>query len=144
MIKFTLVCERGHEFESWFPDGADFDAQARRGLVQCPDCDSRKIDKALMTPAVVGRRRADEPAQPVALIDDKQRNLRAAVTQLRRDIEAHTDDVGAKFPEVARAMHAGDEPTRAIRGRATVGEAQALLEDGVGVMPIPMLPDEAN
>ncbi|MGO9741268.1 MAG: DUF1178 family protein [Roseiarcus sp.] len=144
MIKFTLVCERGHEFESWFPYGEDFDAQERRGLVQCPDCDSRKVHKALMTPAVVGGRRADEPAQAVVLLDGKQRELRAAVTQIRRDIEAHTDDVGAKFPEVARAMHAGDEPHRAIRGRATVSEARALVEEGVGVMPIPILPDEAN
>ena len=144
MIKFTLACERGHEFESWFPDGADFEAQARRGLVQCPDCDSRKIHKALMTPALVGGRRAEEPDQPVALIDDKQRELRAALSKLRLDIEAHTDDVGARFPEIARAMHVGDEPSRAIRGRATAGEARALIEEGVGVLPIPPLPDEAN
>ncbi len=83
-----------------------------------------------MTPAVVGGRRADEPAQPVVLLDGKQRELRAAVTQLRRDIEAHADDVGAKFPEVARAAPAGDEPHRAIRGRATVSEARAPSRRG--------------
>ena len=149
MIKFALACERGHEFESWFPDGAAFETQARRGLVQCPECDSRKIAKAPMAPAVLGKRRAEpqdspEPTRQVALIDEKQRELRAALTELRRKIEANTVDVGAKFPDVARAIHAGDEPERAIRGRATLAEAKALLEEGVGVLPLPMLPEEAN
>ena len=66
------------------------------------------------------------------------------MVELRKKIEANTDDVGEKFPEVARAMHAGDEPERAIRGRASVNEAKALIEEGIGVVPLPTLPDEAN
>ena len=102
-----------------------------------------------MAPAVlVGRRsrRPEKPSetQPVALLDEKQLELRAALSALRREIEARTDDVGPRFPEVARAIHSGDEPERAIRGRATIAEARALVEEGVGVMPLPMLPDEAN
>jgi hypothetical protein len=146
MIKFSLACERGHGFESWFPDGESFETQARRGLVQCAVCDSVKIRKALMAPAVHGTRRAEviEVEKPVALIDDKQRELRAAIVELKRKIEANTDDVGGRFPEVARAIHAGDEPERAIRGRASLDEARALIEDGIGVLPIPMAPDEVN
>jgi len=147
MIKFTLACEREHEFESWFPDGAAYESQTRRGLVVCPECNSQQVRKAPMSPAVMGARRperGEEPSRPVALLDEKQVELRAAVGALRRAIEAQTDDVGQKFPEVARAIHAGDEPERAIRGRATLAEARALLEEGVGVMPLPMLPDEAN
>jgi hypothetical protein len=149
MIKFSLACERGHGFESWFPDGESFETQARRGLVQCAVCDSVKVRKALMAPAVHGTRRAEAaptPAQPqpVALIDDTQRELRAAITELKRKIEANTVDVGVRFPEVARAIHSGDEPERAIRGRASLDEARALLEDGIQVMPIPMAPDEVN
>ena len=154
MIKFALSCERGHEFESWFPDGADYESQTRRGLVLCPDCESKQVRKAPMSPAVLGGRRgertapaaSDEPAAtaPVVLLDEKQRDLRAALGAFRRMIESNTVDVGPKFPEVARAIHAGDEPERAIRGRATAAEARALLEEGVGVLPLPMLPDEAN
>ena len=148
MIKFALACERGHDFEGWFPDGASYEAQARRGLVQCPDCDSRRVAKAPMAPAVHGGRRAApaDPAAtvPIALIDEKQRELRAAMLVMRKVIEAHTEDVGGKFPEVARAIHLGDEPERAIRGRATLAEAKALIEDGVGVLPLPIGPDEAN
>ncbi len=146
MIKFSLACERGHAFESWFADGDSFDTQARRGLVQCAFCDSVRVKKALMAPAVHGTRRAEpaEAEKPVALIDDNQRELRTAIIELKRKIEANTDDVGGRFPEVARAMHVGDEPERAIRGRATMEEARSLIEDGIGVLPIPVAPDEVN
>jgi hypothetical protein len=148
MIKFALRCERGHAFESWFPDGASYEAQARRGLVQCPDCDSRRVAKAPMAPAVHGGHRAERAdpgaTAPVALIDEKQREFRAAMVAMRKRIEAHTEDVGGKFPDLARAIHIGDEPERAIRGVATLAEAKALIEEGVGVMPLPFAPEEAN
>jgi hypothetical protein len=145
MIKFTLACEREHEFESWFPDNAAYEEQARRGFVVCPECNSHRVAKAPMAPAVLTHRRAnpDEP-RPVALLDAKAQALREAMTALRREIEARTDDVGAEFPTVARAIHAGDEPERAIRGKANFGEVKALLEEGVRIAPVPMLPDEAN
>jgi hypothetical protein len=50
MIRYALVCDQRHEFESWFTNSAAFDEQAARGLVACPICDSIKIEKALMTP----------------------------------------------------------------------------------------------
>ena len=149
MIKFALGCERGHEFESWFPDGAAFETQARRGLVQCPHCDSTRIAKAPMAPAVLSARRPEragpaEETKPVVLFDDKQREMRAALIALRRAIDANTDDVGVKFPEIARAIHLGDAPERAIRGRASPAEAKALVEEGIGVLPLPPLPGDAN
>lgn len=149
MIKFTLSCERGHEFESWFPDGEAYETQARRGLVQCSDCDSRRVVKAPMAPAIIGGprpepARAAEGTKPVALLDDKHRELRSALVALRRAIDAQTDDVGLKFPEIARAIHDGEAPERAIRGRASAAEARALVEEGIGVMPLPPLPEETN
>lgn len=148
MIKYALACDRGHEFESWFPGAAAYDQQARRGLVACPECGSNKVAKAIMAPAVVGAARPkappDDAPAPVALLDKRQRALRDAVRALRSEIEANTDDVGRKFAEVARAMHAGETPERAIRGQATTGEVEALLEEGVGVLPIPSAPEEFN
>ncbi|RBP04181.1 hypothetical protein DFR50_14054 [Roseiarcus fermentans] len=144
MIRYALGCAGGHEFDSWFPDSAAYETQRLRGLVACPECGSTAVDKAIMAPAVVGGDRAAPETSAVALLDDRRRSLRAMAAHLRREIEANTDDVGAKFPEVARAIHAGDEPERAIRGRATPEEARALIEEGVGVMPIPALADEMN
>jgi hypothetical protein len=136
MIKFSLSCDRGHEFESWFPDGASFDEQARRGFVTCPHCNSAHVSKAPMAPAIVSRERP--------LIDEKAKAIREAMVALRREIEKRTDDVGEAFPQVARAIHAGEAPERAIRGQANIGEVKALLEEGVPVAPVPLLPDEAN
>ena len=141
MIKFSLNCDSGHEFESWFPDSASYEEQARRGFVTCPTCNSHRVAKAPMAPAVLSRR---GETQPVALIDEKAKALREAMTALRREIEAKTDDVGAEFPSVARAIHAGETPERAIRGQANLVEVKALIEEGVRIAPIPMLPDEAN
>jgi hypothetical protein len=149
MIKYALSCDKAHSFESWFPDSDSYDAQARRGLIACPDCGSTRVSKAMMAPAIVSGQKAQKPrhegaAAPVALLDERQQRLREMARHLRQEIIANTDDVGAKFPEEARAIHDGDAPARSIRGQATPEEARALIEDGVGVLPLPFLPDEFN
>jgi hypothetical protein len=144
MIKYALGCAEGHAFDSWFPDSAAYDKQRKRGFVACPECGSTRVDKAIMAPAVVGGDRATVQAVPELVVDDRRRQAREFFVRMRREIEANTDDVGAKFPDVARAIHFGDEPERAIRGRASLAEAKSLLEDGVAVMPLPMLADELN
>ena len=144
MIKYALGCAEGHAFESWFPDSAAYDKQRKRGFVACPECGSTRVDKAIMAPAVVGGDRATVQTVPELVVDDRRRQAREFFLRMRREIEANTDDVGAKFPDMARAIHFGDEPERAIRGRASLAEAKSLLEDGVAVMPLPMLEDELN
>ena len=148
MIKYALSCENAHSFESWFPSSESYDVQARRGLIACPDCGSARVSKAIMAPAIVGgekrHKRQDAPAAPVALLDERQQRLREVARQLRQEIIANSDDVGAKFPEEARAIHEGEAPARSIRGQATAEEARALIEEGVGVVPLPFAPEEFN
>jgi hypothetical protein len=144
MIKYALACAGGHAFESWFPDSAAYDKQRKRGFVACPECGSTRVDKAIMAPAVVGGERASPEESPRLVADDRRRQKREFFLRMRREIEANTDDVGARFPQVARAIHLGEEPERAIRGRASLAEAKSLLEDGVSVLPLPTLEDELN
>ena len=148
MIKFALVCPAGHEFESWFSDGAAFDTQAKRGFVQCPTCGSRHVGKAVMAPAVVTRAAtaADSaPAvQPMALLDERARELRAMIRAVRERMMTEAEDVGAGFAAEARRIHEGDATERPIYGQASIADARALLEDGIGVLPIPVLPDDHN
>ena len=144
MIKYALGCVEGHTFESWFPDSAAYDVQCKRGLIACPECGSTRVQKAIMAPAVMSAERAAVEAPAGVLEDGRRRHVRDLAARMRREIEANTDDVGAKFPRVARAIHFGEEPPRAIRGRASLAEAKALIEDGVEVMPLPMLEDELN
>ncbi len=151
MIKYTLACDSGHSFESWFSDSRAYETQTKRGLIACPFCASIRVSKAIMAPAVLGANkdrapaaREPQPAAPIALLDERQQRLREFARHVRQEIIANTDDVGAKFPEEARAIHEGDKPARSIRGQATAEEARALIEDGVGVLPLPFLPDEFN
>jgi hypothetical protein len=144
MIKFSLVCGAGHEFESWFRNGAEFDRQAKRGLIVCPHCDSSAVSKAIMAPRLARSDAEPQPQPNVALIDEKEKLLRAAIRQLRQKIEAQSDDVGREFPDEARRMHRGDTPQRSIRGQASLEDARALIEDGIDVMPLPSLPEDRN
>ena len=143
MIKYALGCEGGHAFESWFPDSASYEKQLRRGLVACPECGSTRVDKAIMAPSIVGAR-AEAPSGAPAEPLPEARKMRAALAELRREIEARTDDVGEKFPDVARAMHVGDAEERPIRGRASLEQAKSLIEDGIDVHPLPAAADELN
>ena len=144
MIKYALACAEGHAFESWFPDSLGYDKQRKRGFVACPECGSTRVDKAIMAPAIVGGERASSDQPRGIIVDDRRRQTREFMVRMRREIEANTDDVGARFPQVARAIHLGDEPERAIRGRASLAEAKSLWEDGVRVLPLPTLEDELN
>jgi len=132
MIKFALKCDCKAEFESWFPSGASYDSQARDGLIACPRCGSRKVEKAPMAPAVVAR------------AEISRAEVRDTMRAFRRHVEANTKDVGAEFPQQARDMHLGLTPEAPIRGIASREEAKALIDEGVPVMPVPRVPEDVN
>ena len=161
MIRYTLLCAGGHAFESWFRDSAAYEQIASTGEVACPTCGSTAVRKALMTPSVVtGRTRQAtaapaEPAtspvpdpgpaadpHPVALMDERARHLRAMMREVHRRVTATADNVGRAFAAEARAIHDGDAPARSIYGEASRREVAALLDDGIPLLPMPVLPDD--
>jgi len=153
MIKYTLACEHGHSFESWFQDSAAYDKQAKRGLVTCPGCGSAKVDKAIMAPRLGGTRKGKKLAvevpaaperSPVAMLSPQENEIRAKLKELKEHLTKNADNVGAKFPEQARKMHYGEIEHRSIYGEASTDEAKALAEEGIEFHPLPVLPDEHN
>lgn len=150
MIRYSLVCEAGHGFESWFPSSDSYDTQIERGLVTCPVCDTAKVGKALMVPNVARTDRGREPAAPangeapVTMIAEPERQMRAMLRALREHVMANAEHVGARFPEEARRIHYGEAEGRSIYGEATPAEARALVEEGIEVAAIPILPDDRN
>ena len=161
MIRYALICENAHEFDSWFANSGAFDLQSEHGLVVCPTCDSVHVTKAIMSPRVSRSDRAlpalpapeapaaeaPKPAEekhPVALLDEKHAALRNMIREVHAKIMETTVDVGPRFPEEARRIHESEAPETPIRGQASREEAFALLEEGIGIMPIPVLPDERN
>ena len=156
MIRYTLRCERGHAFESWFQTSSAYDSQVKRKLVTCPACGSARVEKAIMAPQIVSKKGRDSavpaPASPAdvtipsstPLMMAQERELRAKLRELRDHIVKNADNVGERFPNEARKMHYGDIEHRPIYGEASPDEARSLIEEGVEVSPLPVLPDDRN
>jgi hypothetical protein len=157
MIRYTLACERGHEFETWFANSSAYDKQAKRGLVACPICGSTKVEKAIMAPRLArtdtpidmpqspaAPAAAPETPAPVAMISPQERELRTKLRELRDHLTKNAENVGRKFPDEARKMHYGDIEHRSIYGEASPQEAKELHEEGIEFHPLPVLPDERN
>jgi len=160
MIRYSLVCAKGHSFESWFQSSAVYDRQARRGQLECPVCGDTKVEKALMAPKLSGTRKRSVPhlppvatdvplpsadtATPVAMMSPQEQEFRAKLKELRDHITRNADNVGERFPDEARKMHYGEIEHRSIYGKASPEEAQDMHEEGIEFHPLPVLPDEAN
>ena len=149
MIKYALVCDQKHTFDSWFASSAAYDKQAKRGLVSCPTCGSIKVEKAIMAPRLSGtRKRMKEApaaaAAPVAMLSPQEQELRKKLKELRDHITKNADNVGNKFPEEARKMHYGEIEHRSIYGEATLEAAKEMHDEGIELHALPVLPDEKN
>ncbi|MDE2330370.1 MAG: DUF1178 family protein [Bradyrhizobium sp.] len=156
MIHYNLRCARGHAFESWFQSSDAYERQEKRKLVNCPVCGSAKVERGIMAPQIVSKKGRDivEPApaaMPAAaspasapLLMAQEREVLAKLRELRDHILSSSDNVGERFPNEARKMHYGDIEHRPIYGEASPDEARALMEEGVEVATLPMLPDDRN
>jgi hypothetical protein len=154
MIRYALVCAKGHSFESWFQNSAAYDKQAKRALVTCPVCGTAKVEKEIMSPRLARARKRDaapaptsetpSEATPVAMVSPQERELRKKLKELRQHLTQNADYVGQKFPEEARKMHYGEIDHRSIYGEASPEEARKLHDEGVEFHPLPVLPDERN
>lgn len=142
VIHYTLHCDNGHEFESWFASGEDFDRQAKAGFVACPACNSLNVGKSLMAPSVSTARKKEE-AQAVAM-DNTRREMMQRLKEVVGEIRRNADDVGEKFPEEARKIHYGEVEARGIIGQATPNEAEALIDEGIEIAALPVFPEETN
>jgi hypothetical protein len=160
MIRYNLRCDRGHGFESWFQSSSAYESQEKRKLVNCPTCGSAKVERAIMSPQIVSKKGRDKAPMPAEAADApstevtaptstpllmaQERELRAKLKELRDHITKNADNVGERFPNEARKMHYGDIEHRPIYGEASPDEARALIDEGVEVSPLPMLPDDRN
>ena len=168
MKVLDLQCALGHSFEGWFGSQADYDTQRARGLVTCPVCNDSEITKMLSAPRLnLGHGAAPEstpgqgapatgaastaadppgrtsdassaaqalPAVPTEVLHEMQ----AAMMKVVRHVMANTEDVGPQFAEEARKIHYGEREERNIRGQATREETEALLDEGIDVMALPV------
>lgn len=156
MKVLDLQCEQQHLFEGWFGSEEDFQNQLGRQLVSCPMCASTSVTKRLSAPRLnLGATapvradaapaqtptQAEAPQQMLALSPEQAQTLQqlqAAYLTMVRQVVQNTEDVGGSFASEARKIHEGQAPERGIRGHATPDEAQALAEEGIAVVPLPV------
>ena len=139
MKVLDLQCTQGHTFEGWFASEDDFLPQCNRAMVQCPLCGDAAVHKKLSAPRLnLSTSRQDKaaseievPSQPAA-----EASMAAIWLEMSRRIVANTQDVGERFAEEARRMHYGETEERAIRGKTTLDEARALVDEGIEILPI--------
>ena len=170
MIRYALSCENNHQFEAWFSGSAAFDEQSSSGHVLCPVCGSTAVDKALMTPSVSTARKKEMRAEMVrpdadrtdkARIDDGPKSdssapvpvasnnavpeeFLKAMRTIRDTVKKNADYVGQGFAEEARKIHYGESEERGIYGEASAEDVNGLKEEGIDVMPLPVLPEDRN
>jgi hypothetical protein len=169
MKVLNLRCTHDHTFDGWFGSEADFQSQHARGLVTCPLCGDQDVRKLPSAPrlnlsgaraptqladprpaaatgspgtavvpaagqAPATRRGADLPA---ALVPPE---VQALWLQAVQQVMANTEDVGERFAEEARRIHYGEAAERGIRGQATAQEREALADEGIEVVALPLPP----
>jgi hypothetical protein len=161
MITFDLNCSNGHQFEGWFASSADFDAQKSSGLLACPSCNDGTVQKALSVPNVPrkGNQRpallpSVTPAAPetsvdapaTAILPPAMAELVQKLARAQSEMLDKSQWVGGNFAETARAIYYGEEPDRLIHGETSSDEAKALVEEGVGLVPLlfPVVPPSAK
>lgn len=158
MKVFNLRCSHDHRFEGWFHSEDDYRHQTEQGLLSCPLCGEVSVERMPSAPrlnvsgAQPPREERSSPPSgqapaspgnatvarpPGGAVDLTMQTLWMQAVQ---HVMANTDDVGDQFAEEARRIHYGEAEERPIRGQATRDEAEALRDEGIEVMALPVPP----
>ncbi|HQU88172.1 MAG TPA: DUF1178 family protein [Denitromonas sp.] len=140
MIVLNLRCGNGHAFEGWFASSDAFETQQAERKIDCPVCASSDINRLPSAPYVRTGTAAPTPGATPSRSDDTAALAVASLRQLAQKAE----DVGKAFPAEVRRIHQGDAPDRSIRGQASIEEVAALLDEGIGVLPIPAAKEDLH
>jgi len=137
MIRYSLRCDNDHDHDSWFQSGEAYLQLRDAAMLSCPICGSSQVEKAMMAPQVAsGIKSSGEESESIDLAEPMSR-YEEAVQELRQEIEKGSEDVGRNFAKEARAIAKGEAPRRTIRGESHLKEARTLIEEGIGVLPLP-------
>jgi len=148
MILYDLICDKEHQFDSWFRNSSVVAKLVKTGQITCPACGSVNVKKAIQSPRITpSKKKGKAPPQTKNLpasAEPEGKNVVQAVekmteafNELRKSIEKNFENVGDKFPDEARKIHYGEAPERGIYGDATPKQAQDLSDEGINVVALP-------
>ena len=136
MIKYNLICNNNHEFESWFSDSEEFNRLNKKKLLECIYCSSNKIKKSIMAPMVSGTKLSEES---VNILDRKLLKEKKELLKLRKHIEKNFEFVGDKLSEKIRDIYYDKNTKKSIYGTTTPEERKELAEEGIDLLSIPWI-----
>ena len=137
MIVFNLNCsDCAYSFEGWFENTKDFNKQIRKGLVNCPYCNSTQIKKGLTAPNIAKKSNSKIPK--------RNKLIASNVKKLKKIIEKEFDYVGDKFTEEAKKIKYGEAKERAIYGEASIEQTKELIDEDIDVLPLPFSVKKTN
>lgn len=161
MIVFDLKCCSGHTFEAWFSSSEGYSTQQSNNEIECPLCGSTKVSKAIMAPNVSAKSNQAETPKPTHSRDDERLNvpesidhspavigmpelptllqeeMETVMLKVQKHVEENCEYVGDDFAEEARKIHYGETSERAIYGETSHDDTEALIEEGIDIMPLP-------
>ena len=141
MIRYDLVCENEHFFESWFKDSESYQKQLEANEIVCPKCNSSNISKSLMAPGIPKKTNTKNGN---VIANSSSSSINNAIRKIRDEIKKNSEYVGDQFPEEARKIHYNEAEMRSIYGKASKKEITELVDEGIDIIQIPEIPDDKN
>jgi hypothetical protein len=140
MIKYLLKCNNKHEFESWFSESEEYEKLKKKKLIQCIFCKSKKVNKSIMSPNIVGKNNNEEKK-----FNSKEFNkIKKDLIKIRKFVEKNFEFVGDKFPKEVREIYYNNKKNKNIYGTTTLEERLELEDEGVNLTSIPWVDNKEN
>ena len=136
MIKYNLICDNEHEFESWFSDSLEFEKLKNKKLLECIYCSSKRIEKSIMSPMVSNSNNLELPNNKFEREFLKEKKT---LKQIRKYIEKNYEYVGKNFSKKVREIYYDKKSKKAIYGTTTPEERDELAEEGIDLLSIPWI-----
>ena len=142
MIKYKLTCKKcNNSFDSWFPSSKEYEKLKSLKHINCPNCNSLKIEKSLMSPNVLNSKK--EKSEIVR--NEKYVQVKNKIKEYQKFIKNNFEYVGENFVYEARSIHYNKKKkSKGIYGNATIDEVKELDEEGIKTEIIPWVNEKDN
>ena len=141
MIKYQLHCKKCQiTIDSWFASSKEFEKLKKLKLVTCSNCNSKEIDKSIMSPRISSRSTIKNEGTSKKMIE-----IKSKIKNFQKYIEKNFENVGENFTYEARSIHYGNKDSKKpIYGNASSKQIKELKEEGIETATIPWIIDKEN
>ena len=142
MIKYQLECKNCNlTFDSWFANSKEYEKLKLKNLINCHQCNSKKIEKCLMAPKLLGKSNKINNEKD----ELKFKVINKKIREYQKFIKKNFEYVGENFAYEARSIHYNNKKKeKGIFGSASQEEIKELKDEGINTQVIPWIEDKEN